>query len=417
MNFARLTERLLLIIISAFLLLSPGLAAERDEDRIRPAASLPETTPWNLRELSVPPPFQWLGGRDGIRALQYRGEPYQGERAAVFAYYATPGTLAGDPSNDQNLPAVVLVHGGGGQAFREWVELWAKRGYAAISMDLAGCGEDGKRLPNGGPDQSDEAKFGQIDGPVTDQWTYHAVANVILAHSLIRSFKEVNADRTAVTGISWGGYLTCIVAGLDSRFKAAVPVYGCGFLNENSVWLPRFASMTPDQRTKWVTLFDPASYVGSAAMPVFFMNGTNDFAYPLDSYAKTYRLVKGPRNLRITIRMPHSHKDGWAPKEIGLFIDQYLKDGVPLPTIEPPVVHESHVSARVSAKTRLISASLIYTVGTETVNKREWREKPAVIEGGRIRAEAPPAETTIWCVTALDERDAVVSSPLVFPEK
>jgi len=29
-----------------------------------------------------------------------------------------------------------------------------------------------------------------------------------------------------VTGISWGGYLTCIVAGIDDRLKAAVPVYG-----------------------------------------------------------------------------------------------------------------------------------------------------------------------------------------------
>ena len=45
--------------------------------------------------------------------------------------------------------------------------------------------------------------------------------------------------------ISWGGYLTCIVAGLDNRFKAAVPVYGYGFLHENSVWLNQFAKMTP----------------------------------------------------------------------------------------------------------------------------------------------------------------------------
>ena len=135
-------------------------------------------------------------------------------------------------------------------------------------------------------------KFGLIDQLAQDQWTYHAVADAILAHSLLRSFKEVDARRTAVTGISWGGYLTCIVAGLDNRFKAAVPVYGCGFLHENSVWLPQFEKMTPEQRDKWVRLWDPSMYIGSAAMPVLFINGTNDFAYPLDSYAKTYGLVK-----------------------------------------------------------------------------------------------------------------------------
>ncbi len=30
-------------------------------------------------------------------------------------------------------------------------------------------------------------------------------------------------------GDQLGGYLTCIVAGLDHRLKVAVPVYGCGF--------------------------------------------------------------------------------------------------------------------------------------------------------------------------------------------
>ena len=43
-------------------------------------------------------------------------------------------------------------------------------------------------------------------------------------------------------------------------------------------------------------------------MPVFFINGTNDFAYPLDSYAKTYGLVKSERDFRITVNMPHGHQ-------------------------------------------------------------------------------------------------------------
>ena len=39
-----------------------------------------------------------------------------------------------------------------------------------------------------------------------------------------------------MTGISWGGYLTCLVASLDSRFIAAAPVYGCGFYDESDVF-------------------------------------------------------------------------------------------------------------------------------------------------------------------------------------
>ena len=222
---------------------------KHDSNIIRPAESLPSTTPWDLVALSRPPDYEWSDRQDPVWSLYYKGLPYQNHPTLVYACYASPATLGAESIEEKKYPAVVLVHGGGGTAFKEWAELWAKRGYAAIAMDLAGCGPERKRLAKGGPDQSDKEKFGAIDQPLEDQWTYHAVANVILAHSLIRSFEEVDADRTAVTGISWGGYLTCIVAGLDNRFKAAVPVYGCGFLHENSVWLDQFANMTPSRRT------------------------------------------------------------------------------------------------------------------------------------------------------------------------
>jgi hypothetical protein len=281
-------------------------------------------------------------------------------------------------------------------------------------MDLSGCGPGRERLTDGGPDQSDKEKFGAIDESSEDQWTYHAVANVILAHSLIRSFDEVNVSRTAVTGISWGGYLTCIVAGLDHRFKASVPVYGCGFLHDNSVWLDRFAKMTPEQKERWVRLWDPSMYIGSAKMPVFFVNGTNDFAYPLDSYSKTYGLVKSERNFRITVKMPHGHKQGWAPKEIGLFVDQHINKGVPLATILRPKVTNRQVRAEVESKTVLTSANLHYTSGTEPINKLDWETVSARIEGRQIVAPVPPDEATIWFLTVSDVRGAIVSSQLVF---
>ena len=260
-------------------------------------------------------------------------------------------------------------------------------------------------------------KFDTIGEPVQNQWTYHAVANVILAHSLIRSFEEVDSGRTAVTGISWGGYLTCIVAGLDNRFKAAVPVYGCGFLHENSTWLNEFARMKPEQKDKWVQLWDPSMYIGSASMPVFFVNGTNDFAYPLDSYAKTYGQVRGGRNIRITVNMPHGHPQGWAPEEIGLFVDEHLKNGIPLPKMLSPRRTVNRIHAGVKSKTKLVSGTLHYTTGNGPVNKRQWGEISGRFEGSSFVTALPPEDTTIWFLTVTDERGAVVSSELVFADK
>jgi len=380
---------------------------------IRPANSLPETAPWDLVELSKAPQYEWSDQGGPVWSLYYHGLPYKGKATRVFAYYASPTTLETATPPREGLPGVVLIHGGGGTAFKEWAELWAKRGYAAIAMDLAGCGPGGKRLDDGGPNQSDEEKFGSIDLPPSDQWTYHAVANAILAHSLLRSFKEVDSRNTAVTGISWGGYLTCIVAGVDNRFKAAVPVYGCGFLHENSVWLPQFEKMTVEQRDRWVRLWDPSMYVGSAAMPVLFMNGTNDFAYPLDSYAKTYSLVSR-RDFRITVNMPHGHQEGWNPQEIGLFVDSHLRGGKPLPKIVRPQIVGGHALAKVKTRMSLVSTALHYTTEAGPINKRQWQTVPGSIHGSSINAKAPPKEATLWFFTVTDERGAVTSSEVVF---
>ncbi len=360
--------------------------------------------------------MQWVREEGLVRSLLYHGEPYQGKPTQVFAYYASPVTVGLETDgNGKTFPGVVLVHGGGGQAFAQWAEIWARRGYAAIAMDLAGCGEDGKRLRDGGPDQSDQTKFRAIDGPLKDQWSYHAVADVLLAHSLLLSFPEVDQDRTAVTGISWGGYLTCIVAGLDQRFKVAMPVYGCGFLQQNSAWVkPQFDQMTPEQVTQWVALWDPSRYIGSATMPVVFLNGTNDFAYPMDSYAKTCRLVTGETNYSIQLRMNHGHIFEFP--EFFVFIDQYLSGGTPMPKIARPTIDQGTVSAKVTSQTQLVSARLHFTTGPHVENPtRPWTTKPLEIKEDVLVGEAPPPDATVWYVDVTDERKVLSSSEVMVP--
>lgn len=402
------------------------LASARGDDRITPSEKLPETTPWDLTALSEPPEFEWVDESGPVRSLFYSGEPYGGKPTRVFAYYATPATLAANAEFDKKFPVVVLVHGGGGTAFREWAELWARRGYAAIAMDLAGHrpiegknahqGENRTRLEDGGPNQGDEEKFGSINKPADEQWPYHAVAAVLRAHSLIRSFPEVDADRTAVTGISWGGYLTCIVAGVDNRFKAAVPVYGCGFLNDNSAWVDRLSKMTDDERNRWIGLWDPSRYLPAVSLPILFVNGTNDFAYPLDSYMKSFELVPGEKQLRITVKMPHGHPPGWAPEEIGLFVDQHLRGGDALPKLGETTIADDQVRVDYTSPVKLTKAELHFTTEETPINMREWQTRSATFDGETITADAPPAATTAWFITVADDRGAIVSSEVMLAE-
>lgn len=406
----------------------------------------PQAGMWPLEKLkSEVPKFRIVDDSGPIQSIIYEGLPINGKPTEVFAFYASPRTARqvlpkGRPPENETLPGdvgsekfpgIVLIHGGGGTAFSDWVWMWANRGYAAIAMDLSGrrppapmfddSGNKIKdfnhprgervRLEKGGLDQTHAEKFDSIGGPIDDDWPYHAAANAIRAHTLLRSFPEVDAERTAVTGISWGGYTTCLVASLDNRFKAAVPVYGCGFLHEGeSVQKPSIDKLG-DRRSAWVAAYDPSSHLGKCTVPTFWVNGTHDIHYVLDSYAKSYSLVKGRKTFRIEPRMRHSHPAGWEPKEIGIYVDSILKGGDPLPKVGPlSISDDGIVSANFSSKTKVIDAKLFYTTDTGLRSKRKWHSIPAVIQDGRIEAGGLPKSANTYLVTLTDQRGAMVTS-------
>jgi dienelactone hydrolase len=373
--------------------------------------------------LNRPPAHEVESAELGVDAIHYAGEPYQGHPTRVFAYLGLPQRLngqAGAAAQDEaGVPGIVLVHGGGGTAFREWVTLWNARGYAAIAMDLAGCTAGRRRLPDGGPSQEHQDKFRDPADVWTDHWVYHAAANVILAHSLLRAQPGVDPRRIGLTGISWGGFTTSLVAGLDPRFAFAVPVYGAGAIHTGSSWPAFFERMAPDARERWIACCDPTSTLPRATMPVLFVNGTNDQHYWLPAYLRSYALVPAPVTLCIRLEMPHSHPAGWAPPEIALFADHHTRGAPAPPRLEAPVRAGAEVRARVIAGRPLVAASLIYTADAGRWPYRKWHKRPATLDGpldGSTVVATPLPGATAYFLAATDDRGAYASSPHVAPE-
>ncbi|MBN2452495.1 MAG: acetylxylan esterase [Lentisphaeria bacterium] len=364
---------------------------------------------WDVEALSRPPVVQPAEGlhEEGVRGIFYEGVPYRGKPTRVFAWLGLPPAAVGE-----KVPGMVLIHGGGGTAFADWVRLWNRRGYAAIAMDTCGCtsgGTHGSRPRHADAGPSGWGGYQQIDWPRTDQWTYHAVAAVLLAHSLLRSLPEVDPERTGVTGISWGGYLCCIVAGVDHRFRLAAPVYGCGFTNEHA-FAGSVNGLGEERAARWMRWWDPSVYLPEAPMPMLWVTGTNDFAYTFNALQKSYRLPKGPRSLAIRLRMGHGQGQGQSPEEIRAFADSILRQGEPLPRVTRQGRNGNRVWTEFESRVPVPRAELNVTRDTGKWQDRHWEALAAEIgPGGRISAELPEG-VTVYYLNLFDNRGCVVST-------
>ena len=82
---------------------------------------------FDLQRLSKPPvasPALDIPS-EGVRAIFFEGVPYRGKPTKVFAYYGLPSRDS-QAQRAEKVPGVVLIHGGGGTAFANWVKLWKK---------------------------------------------------------------------------------------------------------------------------------------------------------------------------------------------------------------------------------------------------------------------------------------------------
>ncbi|MEY4005769.1 MAG: hypothetical protein RLZZ221_1865, partial [Verrucomicrobiota bacterium] len=340
----------LLFLGSAFLLAAP--ASDFDALRARVLA---------LGEAISPPAYAPAEGftSDGrMRPVFFESVPWRGRPTRVFAWLGVPESAGGG-----KVPGVVLVHGGGGTAFKEWVAKWNERGFAAISIATEGQtdrraegapkgGSQWLRHPEGGPAR--EGIYADSAEPLEDQFMYHAVAATIRAHSLLRSLPEVDAARIGVSGISWGGVITSTVIGIDARFAFAVPIYGCGHLADAENQWGRALGANALYREVW----DPMVRIRRAKLPVLWLSWPGDLHFPLDCQAETYRAAPGPRMVSLIPGMRHSHPAGWNPPDGYAFAESIVREGRPW-CVSQAVTREGSVVGVGFATARMLESAVL----------------------------------------------------------
>ena len=257
-----------------------------------------------------------------------------GKECKTFAFIGYPKDVKG------KVPAVVLAHGGGGNAYWKWVKEWVNRGYIAISIDLNGThfvGTLEERTYNGLINDKLIRNYVCVDEPPECSWTYYSVAQIISAHSYLLSLPEVDKDRTGVVGISWGGVMSLIAIGLDKRFSLAAIIYSAGFISEDLLGRETETINTNAKKDYYDTFLDPLNYVSDVSIPVLFNAGLTDGAFSPFNRKRTYDLMNGNVCLAIKDELLHDNESNFRNEVVYHFFDDILKNK-PRPSLSGKVV-------------------------------------------------------------------------------
>ena len=342
-----------------------------------------------------------------IKAIYFDALEWKGKPTKVFAWLGVPKNPSG------KVPGIVLVHGGGGTAFQSWVQEWNDRGFAAIAIAVEGqtsnhpegAFKGWERHESGGPGRV--GIYGDSREPLRDQWIYHAVADTILSHSLLRSLPGVDPEKIGIMGISWGGVITSTVIGIDSRFAFAIPTYGCGDLSMAGNQYGRALGGNLLYQQVW----DPLLRLDRAKLPVLWLSWPQDQHFPLDRQAASYRRAPGSRMVALLPNMGHGHGPAWKRPESYAFAESIVREGSPWCVQTTAGADGKTARASFTSSKPLDRATLVSTTGSGITGSRTWLESPAKLEekGGRWHATATLSEgTTAWFINV--HSGALVSS-------
>jgi cephalosporin-C deacetylase-like acetyl esterase len=206
---------------------------------------------------------------DGVRTIELSYASPKGGRV--------PATLilpaAGGPA-----PAAIFQHGAGDASrgdFRAEAQDLARSGLASLLVD-APLARPGHRS--------------WITFQLRDRAAYvQNVVDIRRGLDLLEGRAEVDANRIALVGHSYGGSIVGVVAGLEQRAAAVVVMAGPGrmtdFLRQQGqAWVRRARAGKPrTNRRKQLTRYlaymravDAAEHVGRATAPIFFQFGRRD---------------------------------------------------------------------------------------------------------------------------------------------
>lgn len=298
------------------------------------------------------------------------GIKWRGKSTSVFAYL-------GSPAVGGKKPAILLVHGGAGRAYDEWVKMWVQRGFVVLAPDLNAqmYGKEGDFTPNpaGGP-----AGYGSFTDDCTyldDTWSVFCVQLLTACAEYLYSCSYVDSRKLFVHGISWGGYLTYLLLGKCRLFALAGVSYTTAFLYRDPYWIAEGLSeeRMGSSYGKWVRYLDPKNSISDITTPLVWARGVNDPPFSTDLINDTLDLfAEGVVTPVFYREYAHNQEDGSRIAEIVTAIERAAGVKEMRPSGKPAFSIVYTCDAGSDARARVWHEEKISADEYLRLNKKEW---------------------------------------------
>lgn len=239
---------------------------------------------------------------DGLHVARATYAGWDGARIA--GWYLTPAGVG-------PFPAIAFYHGYSGSKGAIYDYLgWAAQGYVVLAVDVRG--------QNGESNDPTDYQGGHYQGwmsqGILDPRTYYyrgVFVDCVRALDFLTTRPEVDADAIGVTGISQGGGLSIVVAGLDPRPKVAmsdVP-FLCHYRRAVEVTdqrpyseLVEFCRSHPgreEQVFRTLSYFDAMNLAPDVTCPTLVSVGLLDMVCPPSTVFAAYNHLTCPKDLKV----------------------------------------------------------------------------------------------------------------------
>ena len=361
-----------------------------------------------LDEYWQAPEFRYDSSEDvsNSQALWIRND-YNGEESYNFAFLAKPSV------KKDKYPGVVLVHGGGGTAYYEWAEEWARRGYIALAIDLEGHvpNKDANITTNPLYDSLYHASpykaptnvnLGDYKLPENETWLHYACRSVIIGNSFLHHLEEIDIYNIGVCGVGWGGYITSIVTGYDDRFAFAISIYCTKEMKEAGTPMSEYLKNAKGAFDK----FDNFEALSLVNTPFNIIVGDDDVWGDVHAFTSMVSVMKNA-TMTVKHRFDHSNLDALYAQEPYKFADTILnKKTMPVFVRDGNEVVISNMPDNVS------DSFLLITNGTDIKKLKTFDRERRKLTNNKITLDV--GEDVTYFVVCIEDSNGCVFTSALF---